>query len=322
MLCAANTVAFPTHAEVRSFEVFSRPITHFRIDSRETRFGPLEFVGGLEMTSWERDFGALSSIRMLPGGDAFLGVADTGFWFSGRLVRDEKDAPAGVADFRMADILDAKGKPRPQKWEADAEGVALDGDDAIVSFERVHAISRFTLDLTEFASRPREMGIPVSLRELRSNKGFETLALAPPASPLAGALVAVTERSLDKQRNIMAAVIGGKRAGEFSVKRIGVYDITDGDFLPNGDLLLLERRFSMADGVAMRIRRIAGKDIKPGATVDGPIVLEADMRYQIDNMEGLSVSRGANGYTLVTLVSDDNHSLLQRNLLLQFRWVE
>ena len=35
-------------------------------------------------------------------------------------------------------------------------------------------------------------------------------------------------------------------------------------------------------------------------------------------MEGLSVHRGANGETMLTLISDDNFSALQRTLLLQF----
>ena len=42
------------------------------------------------------------------------------------------------------------------------------------------------------------------------------------------------------------------------------------------------------------------------------------IHYQIDNMEGLAVRPGENGETLLTIVSDDNNSLLQRTLLLQF----
>ncbi len=58
--------------------------------------------------------------------------------------------------------------------------------------------------------------------------------------------------------------------------------------------------------------------IKPGALVDGPILFEADLGYEIDNMEGLSVHRSAAGETVLTLVSDDNFSVIQRTLLLQF----
>jgi hypothetical protein len=72
----------------------------------------------------------------------------------------------------------------------------------------------------------------------------------------------------------------------------------------------------------MRMRRITLAQLAPDATVDGPIVVEADMGYQIDNMEGLSAHRGGDGETVLTLVSDDNYSVLQRTVLLQFTLIE
>ncbi|MGL4491102.1 MAG: esterase-like activity of phytase family protein, partial [Rhizobiaceae bacterium] len=209
-------------------------------------------------------------------------------------------------------------KASEKKWLTDAEGLLVDGGKVSVSFERDHRISTGTLDDSSFAFAFVNERLPVPAREIRSNRGFETLAKSPDSSVLAGARVAVTEKSLNKDRNIFAGIMDGPGKGVFFVARQGDYDITDGDFLPNGDLLLLERKFSMAAGVAMRIRQIAGDTIKKGATVDGPILLEADMAYQIDNMEGLDVWQRADGATMVSLMSDDNHSILQRNLYLEF----
>ncbi len=56
--------------------------------------------------------------------------------------------------------------------------------------------------------------------------------------------------------------------------------------------------------------------------VDGPIIFEADLGFEIDNMEGLSVHRSAAGETVLTLISDDNFSIIQRTLLLQFTLAE
>ena len=106
---------------------------------------------------------------------------------------------------------------------------------------------------------------------------------------------------------------------QFSVKRRDRYDVTDGAFLPNGDLLLLERRFELATGIGMRIRRIEGTNIRPGAVVDGEILMEAGLGYQIDNMEGLDVIAEADGSVRIIVTSDDNHSMLERNLMLEFR---
>jgi hypothetical protein len=41
-------------------------------------------------------------------------------------------------------------------------------------------------------------------------------------------------------------------------------------------------------GVKMRIRRIGAKDLRPGALIEGDILLEANDSYNIDNMEGIA----------------------------------
>ncbi|MCZ7643366.1 MAG: esterase-like activity of phytase family protein [Pseudorhodoplanes sp.] len=140
--------------------------------------------------------------------------------------------------------------------------------------------------------------------------------------PLGGALIAVSERGLDAAGNVRGFLIGGKMPGEFTVKRKNDFDIVDCALTPEGELLLLERFFTWRSGVAMRIRRVAFASVRPGALLDGPALIEADLGYQIDNMEGLSVHRAANGETILTLVSDDNFSLIQRTLLLQFALID
>jgi hypothetical protein len=51
-------------------------------------------------------------------------------------------------------------------------------------------------------------------------------------------------------------------------------------------------------------------------------LFEADMGYQIDNMEALSVHRAAGGQLVLTLISDDNFAMIQRTILLQFTLAE
>jgi hypothetical protein len=102
------------------------------------------------------------------------------------------------------------------------------------------------------------------------------------------------------------------------VRRDG-FDITDLVFLPSGEALLLERRFRILTGVACRIRRIAADAFRPDAAVDGEVIFEADRSYEIDNMEGIAIHEDrSSGGTVVTLVSDNNFSILQRTLLLEF----
>ncbi|MGX8011694.1 esterase-like activity of phytase family protein [Mesorhizobium sp. ORM8.1] len=305
-------------ALVRTAEISARPISQFHIGHDEARFGPLEFVGGLEMTSTERDFGALSAFRFVkPGGD-FIGVADTGFWFFGTVAHDADKRPSGITNFRIQQMVDASGRPIDRKWEVDAEGLAIKDGIATVGFERNHRIAQFKIDPANMKAPFKQLDFLVPARELRQNRGFETVTHANAYGQHAGGLVVVSERSLDKSGNVYAAIIEGPHKGVFTVKRNGDFDITDGAFLPDGDLLLLERSFSMAGGVKMRLRRIYGESVAKGTVADGPVLMEADMGYQIDNMEGLDVWTRDDGALMVSLVSDDNKSILQRNLYLEF----
>lgn len=318
MLLASSSSAL-ADAPVETLEIHARPISRFEIGSDRTRFGPLEFVGGLSLSSDDADFGALSAIRFLQPGSDFIGVADTGFWFFGRLEHDAEGRPSGMSRFTMQEMVGKDGKVLGEKWLTDAEGLGLKDGKVTASFERVHRVSEYALDPSDMKGPLRDLDFLVPARELRSNRGFETIAVSPADGPFKGARVLVSEKSLDKNGDIFGAVIEGPLKGIFTVARSGEFDITDGAFLPDGDLLLLERSFAMSEGVKMRLRRIAGDSIRKGARVDGEVLLVADMGYQIDNMEGLDVWKRADGATMVSIISDDNHSILQRNLYLEFR---
>jgi hypothetical protein len=218
----------------------------------------------------------------------------------------------------MQRMVDASGRPIDEKWEVDAEGLAVKDGIATVGFERDQRVAQFRIDPDDMKAPFKTLDYLVPARELRQNRGFETVTHANPYGQHEGGLVVVSEKSLDKAGNIYAAIIEGPRKGVFTVRRNGDFDITDGAFLPDGDLLLLERSFSMASGVKMRLRRIYGESVEKGAVADGPVLMEADMGYQIDNMEGLDVWTREDGALMVSLVSDDNHSILQRNLYLEF----
>jgi hypothetical protein len=318
----ASSTALADPAPFQPMEISSYAIEHFQIGTTETRFGPLEFVGGISMTSPGRHFGALSSIAFATPGEDFVGTADTGFWFFGRVERDAQGRPSGIAGFRMQPIVDAEGKEIEGKFDSDAEGIDIVGSRVTASFERAHRVVEFELTGAGIGEPRRELDFLVPRNELRMNRGFETVASSPADGALAGARVVVSEKSIDPDGNIFAAVLEGPRRGVFKIARSGEFDVTDGAFLPGGDLLLLERKFAMATGVEMRLRRIPGDAIRPGAVVDGAVLFEANMAFQIDNMEGLEIWRRADGALMLSMVSDDNHSILQRNLYLEFRLLE
>ena len=329
---ALALLAFPLHAFAEpaarepqppaKIEITTRPIGAFEPrDPQRVRFGPLSFRGGLSLTSSHPEFGGISSIRVQADGASFIAVSDKGRWIRGRIVYDGP-RPTGIADAEIAPVLGPDGRTLSSRGWYDTESIAEDGGTVWLGIERVNRIVRFDIGKHGLLARGQPITVPPGIQRLPNNKGLECLVFVPRRLPLGGTLIAISERGLDQEGNIQGFLLGGPSPGEFSVKRIGEFDVSDCAVTPAGDLLVLERSYSRLTGVGMRIRRIPLADVKVGATIDGPALVEADMGYQIDNMEGMSVHRAADGALVLTLISDDNFSIIQRTLLLQFTLAE
>jgi hypothetical protein len=303
-------------AGISRIEIDATPITSFdNHDASLTRFGDLEFRGGLVLASNNPAFGGLSGIYVEADGSHFIALTDRGSWLRGRIVyRDGR--PAGIADAEIAPMLGPDGKPLAARGWYDAESVGERDGMLYVGIERVEQIVRFDYRRDGLLARGQPIKVPPDFKTFTYNKGLECLA-APRQGLLAGDLIAITERSLDSAGNLRGFVLAGDKVTRFRVKRLQDFEVSDCVLLPP-DLLVLERRYSPVRGVAMRIRRIPLASIKEGAVIDGHSMIEADLAHQIDNMEGMAVHRTAGGETILTLVSDDNFSFIQRNLLLQF----
>jgi hypothetical protein len=295
--------------------VAASPITAFETDNpSRQRFGSLEFRGGLVLTSEYKSFGGISALYMDPDGEHFLALSDRALWLRGRIVY-QGNRPAGIADAAVAPVLDELGKPAPR---LDTESIARNENSIYVGLERVHRILRFDYVQKGFPTAGHPITVPAEMKDLPNNQSLEAIVYVPKKFRLRGALIAFSEKGLTEDGNLKAFLIGGPKPGNFAVKRTGGFDISDAAMLPDGNLLILERQYSLERGVAMRIRRLKLSSIKPGALVDGPVVIEADVRFQIDNMEAIGMHRSSSGETILTLLSDDNQSSLQRTVLLQF----
>ena len=258
-------------------------------------------------------------------GERMVAISDAGYWFDARLLR-EGGRLVGLRGLRVTPMLDENGNRFRYKAEIDAEGFAylpagaygkppvLLGAAWIVSTERDIRLLRFEGD--PFGARPARSRLATRpAAGLRGNRALEAVALRVEPSP--ASVVTFSEDTRDADGNIVGFVLLKKELRPLAVRKRGRFGITDAAFLPDGDLLLLERRFDLAAGHGLRIRRIAGGTIRPGAVLDGEVLIEVGLPHQIDNMEGLAVSPHPRGHRL-TLVSDDNRSLLQRTLVLEF----
>jgi hypothetical protein len=291
------------------------PIAAFETQQpSRSQFGSLEFRGGLVLTSTNSLFGGISALRIQSDGANFLALSDRGSWLRGRIVY-KNNRPAGIVDAVMAPVLDEHGKPSAH---FDTESLAVDGGLRYVGLEGINQIAIFNYGKDGLLAHAQWIPVPPEVSNLPSNQGLEALVFVPRKFRLGGCLIAISERGLDAAGNLKSFIIGGPEPGMFAIKRTHNYDISDADCLPNGDLLILERQLSFLSGFSVRIRRIPLATIMPGAIVDGPVIFEAGMNCQIDNLEALSVLRTRSGEVLLTLMSDDNFSPLQRTILLQF----
>ncbi len=310
-----------------SIEIAAKPITHFaRGISSETRFGKLDFRGGLILTSPAKIFGGLSGIAIEPDGRRFMAVSDETGWLIGEITY-EGNAPSGIKNARMGAIHAASGRTLDKKRDLDAESIALvDGNftrgTVLIGFERNHRIGRFPVVNGELQNPVGYLKLPTEAKRMRQNKGFEAVT-AMQGGPFKGSVIAFSERFPDNPAQHTGWLWVKGEPQRLGFTEIGGFEVTDATSLSDGTLLVLERRFRWTEGVKMRIRRFAPDQVKAGALMQGDTLVEADLASEIDNMEGLTWHRSPRGEVILTLLSDDNFNhFLQRTILLQFALVD
>ncbi len=297
--------------------------------------GPLYYAGGLYLTSRDRAFGGLSGLLVSEDGQRLLTVSDEGTWWTAKLEYREGRL-INLNGARKAQMLGPNGEPLQGKGEADSESLAMAAGSGsslagpfYVSFERKPRIwlypNPFTLDWKSDAkATPTAVNVPPSFMSQPSNGGTEALVALDSTT-----LLALSEDMKNKEGNFVGWIIptqstGGK-AGGGEIALTAQKDLHPSDLalMPNGDVLVLERSFSLDKGAGMQLRHIKRSEIKPGAKLTGDVLARLDVNYSIDNMEGLAVRKDpVTNETLIYIISDDNFNGLQRTVLLYFLYKE
>lgn len=315
--------AAPSHAEdSASFTVTAAPIESFDLLGVQTKFGLLEWRGGLELRSSDKRFGALSSLALSADGEKLLAVSDTGNWFRANLIY-KNGRLSGLTEPELAPLLDKSGRPFKGKSWNDAEALSawqpgrIDGK-VIVGFETRTRAGVYDLGKSGLKARMEPLAIPRDIPKARINSELEAIGRFG-SGALKGRFIAVSEQNFDASGNIRAWIFGGKQPFAFSIERNADYVITDIAIL-DASIVTVERSYgtSVLPGAAIRQFPIAA--ITSGGTVSPRVLFEGRAPfYTIDNMEGIAVSKSEDGETRITLVSDDNlRRDVQRTLLLQF----
>ncbi|MFQ5467899.1 MAG: esterase-like activity of phytase family protein [Kiloniellaceae bacterium] len=275
--------------------------------------GRLRWMGGLELSAPDRRFGGLSGLLVSADGRRLTAVSDRGYWVAARLAYDGAGRLAGVGDASIAMLRGTDGLPLRRRWDQDAESLAVMPDGAVlVGFEHNHRLWRYPAGVAPLAGVPMSVSVPAALTRAGRNSGLEALTDAD-----GDAVLAVMEGN--KKHAESAAYLwrdGAWRAVRYARGRD--FRPTGATRLPDGDILLLERRFNLTDGIAVRLRHVPGATLTAGAKLYGALIATLAPPAPVDNMEGIAARRTRAGATMIYLISDDNYSLLQRTLLLMF----
>lgn len=300
--------------------------------------GMLTFVAGFHLTSVDSRFGGFSGLD-LQNETRLLTVTDAGDLIGFDLADD------GLTPVRahIGRLRDSRGVAFVAKSEADAEGIAVSGDVAFISFEGMHRVLAYNIgscgasargvtvvDTTAFSDAFSRAGL-----EAGPNRGVEGLAVSTDWKLFIGL----------ETRNGQASLISARpfdALPEFNVPiGYGAPDLVGLDLLPAGEGGRDIRLFSLhrsSDAFANNAISLVETylEAKPDpAPPPGPqglsahrsrhpgyalktsrVLAEMNLLVTIDNFEGLAVRSLPDGGVRIFLISDDNFSLRQRTLLM------
>lgn len=305
--------------------VTAAPVTRFKGAELDSQVDQLIFRGGLTLQSPVDMFGGLSSLARTGPDQRVAFVSDRGNFISGQLAYDQADRLIGLIGVTIEPIQNSGGAMLPRQYARDAEGMDTiwrDGAPAAVrvGFENLTRVADFVISEGRPGGAAREVTIPQWLSDERTNETLESVCIAPPASPIAGSTLLLAEQALDEDGNHRGELLGVQDKGPIAYVNSPIVNPTDCKFLPNGDLLILERGVSLFAFV-MNLRRVSAEEVRPGNLMAGELLLSAQ-GGEIDNMESLLVHETPGGETRILIGSDNNFNDWQRNLILEFALVE
>ena len=310
--------AFSTQVLIKSrreITVVARPVPLSETGATTSRTGLLSYRGGLWLSSEDDDFGGLSGLLVQPADGALeiTAITDQGsrVTFHATLREGRLDSVRSVF---IEPLKALNSQAIAGKALGDAESLTrLPDGRVLVGFERRHRIWAYDAGAS---SVPLVFETPKALEEAPRNGGIESLASFPD-----GRVLAIVERLTTKDNHFAAFLHQNNAWSELTWKATGVgFEPSDATTTPEGDLLVLERYFSVLTpaGIASRIARVKGSSVRAGAELEGDVIAELKAPLVTENFEGIAAFKTPSGATQVAIVSDDNFNGIQRTLLLLF----
>ena len=307
----APPVDAPPDARPADTVLRADPVPLDEADPARRRLGGLVFLEGWRLSSRDVRFGGLSAMHV--DGGAVLGLSDAGALFRFPLPRGAGELPLNIVR-----VPQGPGSGR-SKSDRDGEALQVAGGSAWVAWEGRNAIWRYRR--TDFAAEAKAS--PREMRRWRWMSGPEAMARLADGRFL---ILAEGPAAADGTAPALLfegdPAVAGTRVATLRHRPPAFYRATDAAQLPDGRLLILNRRFGALSGFSAVLTVADPGGLRPGATIAPRMLAEFKGSVTADNLEALSVTREG-GRTIVWLASDDNFNpLMQRTLLLKFALAE
>ena len=311
ILSAGIALCFATSATAEDYTVSSIPLD--TEDADRSSVGQLTWRGGFSIAGGDNRFGGLSALQVSPDGRRMRALTDRGNWVTATLTY-RGGVPIGMRDIDISPLRDLRGKTLKGR-RSDSESLATDadGDGVIVSFERQHRLWRYENSAGGAFGLPKPIKTPTDFYRLSDNGGIEAMTRL-----CDGRLLILAEKAFDQQPGVIGWVQSASGWQSFRYRTKAALRPTGATTLPNCDIAIVERSFSLIAGLDIRLTRLRPEAIQPGATVVPEELAHLSDPLSIDNFEGIAARRGKDGETLIYLVSDDNFNSVQRTLLVMF----
>lgn len=273
------------------------------------QIGGLRFLAGWSLASTDVRFGGISAMHIEAG--QVTALSDVGM-----VIRFALPGAGSSEPVRFDPLIEGPG-PRSHRSNRDSEGLLIDGDRLWVSYEKHNMIWRYD----RATLHAQSAAWPAPMRRWPGNSGPEAMAR------LADGRFLVFGEGLDDDRPFGDAILfagdaalPATRSEVLRYRRPDGFRPTDAALLPDGRLLILNRRFRwLRFSARLVVADPAG--FAPGGAIESHEIASLAAPLTVDNMEALAVTV-ENGRTIVWMASDDNFSPLQRTLLLKFELQE
>lgn len=310
------------------------------LNPMQKKVGELTFVGGFSLTSPDARFGGLSGLDILDDGN-LLAVSDQGDFVWIDLAANGVTPTAA----RIASMRDASGAVIRGKADGDAEGLAVNGGVALVSFERNDRVLAYDLGKCGAAARgapivyggfgwPMRSAYSSAGIDVGENSGPEPLAVTRDWFLLSGIESLAGDEGPLSIRPIEAGPDYNLRIGKGSPAFVGADILQDGDDLRvfslhrsteralNATIIVNETRFERyLDQAKLPARVISEIDERSHDRFEAKStrrLAQMGVLVTIDNFEGIAAKRLSDGRVRIYLISDNNFSASQRTLLMVY----